>query len=54
MLPLPEISKGQINDIGRGTRFRARVTASDVFPLFTVCILGKVIAPLLSELSLPC
>jgi len=52
MLPLPEVSKGQIKDIGRGTGFRARVTASDAFPLFTVCILGKVIALLFSEVLL--
>lgn len=39
---------------GGGQGFRATVTASHVFPLFTVCILGKVIALLLSELSLLC
>lgn len=37
---------------GEGQGFRARVTASDVFPLFTACISGKVIALLLSEMSL--
>lgn len=54
MLPLPEISKGQINDIGGGQGFRAKVTASDAFPLFILCKLEKVIALFLGELSLLC
>lgn len=41
MLPHPEIGKGQINDIGGGQGFRAKVTASNAFPLFILYILEK-------------